>query len=163
MSSIYRHVTRTFIEREDGRFLALIRKHMIGCAVTNVLILPGGVVEENEDPFTGNVREVFEEVGVTLHDTKLLSVLDMVKNYEHLRPSDPRFSGEQTYRYHFYTARADQEPVLKEPEKFEGLHWVTQTEMEKLKKTYNCVIGDGIDVALTIRTFRQHHPDSKVV
>ena len=157
------HITRTFIERDDDRFLVMIRNHKIGDVTTSIIILPGGVVDPGETPEMANTREVLEEIGVHLHDVKKLCLFETIKNYEHLRPGNPDFVGDQGYNYHFYTAKTKWEPVLKEPEKFTGFHWVTVVELRELLKISGAELGDGIDVALTIREIRKKHPDATVV
>jgi 8-oxo-dGTP pyrophosphatase MutT (NUDIX family) len=65
--------TRTFIVREDKRFLILIRKllNQKTDSVELVLLLPGGGVDPEESLLDANVREVTEEVGMVLKDVTL--------------------------------------------------------------------------------------------
>ncbi|MFF9406378.1 NUDIX hydrolase [Streptomyces anandii] len=59
--------------REDGRILAIRR------ADNGTWEAPGGVLELDEDPQTGVIREVFEETGVTVRVNELTGVYKNMK------------------------------------------------------------------------------------
>ncbi len=56
--------TAIYAERDDGRILLLQRAE--GSAMAGQYFLPGGVVDDGEEPYEGARRELLEEAGLTV-------------------------------------------------------------------------------------------------
>ena len=101
------HIAAALLVGPDGRTL-LVRK-----AGTTAFMQPGGKIEPGETPEQALVREIAEELGLTLDALELLCVVDLVTPEEGAHWVSPTY----------LAASFDGEPVLLEPEKHTGLGW----------------------------------------
>lgn len=119
-----------------------------------VVLLPGGGVDEGENAEQSLMREVQEELGVSLVKLALLC------NYKDTRPMTPSektiWAGGTIVEnlFDFYSARIknNAKPVLKEPEKFDAMEWIHPNEIGRFAERFHAPIGDGINEAVGLLT-----------
>ncbi|PCE62992.1 NUDIX hydrolase [Sediminicola luteus] len=81
--------------------------------------LPGGVTKKKESKEGSLVREVKEEVGISL----LMEKVDFF-----LTRIDPKKNKIKTYKHYYVALSPKGEPKVLEPHKFKGVHWITWYE-----------------------------------
>ncbi|QBQ74511.1 hydrolase [Burkholderia phage BcepSauron] len=90
---------------------------------SDFFVLPGGVIEEGEDPKAAIIREMREEVGVELRETDPMAM--------HFA-SDTHVSGDKLIMM-YYAAVIDREaPVNREPHKCAGIFWSTNPMIDMI-------------------------------
>lgn len=137
---------RVFLQNEEGKYLVLYRKYS---EKKVIMCLPGGGVEEGEDPLAALHRVVQEEVSLHLKSPVHIGdhyVPDVYEGYENTRF---RFT-----RFRFYSAGWDGK-VFMPPEKADkhsGYEWLSKTDIESslpLKAGRCTEYGHGIVTMLT--------------
>ena len=78
-----------------------------------LLCIPGGHIEAGETPAEAAVRELREELGITV-ETQELTFLCL----------EARRSGDRNYLSTIFTLKTDQEPINNEPHECSELVWV---------------------------------------
>ncbi len=91
-------------------------------------IFPGGQADEGERPVDSVIRETQEEIGLYFGEDELRLVFEKY---------DPIYDRQMV----FYAAKLVDEPVLKEPEKFDKTEWVLIKDIEKLDGKDGAHIG----------------------
>ncbi len=95
----------------DGKIL-LSRRQNKGWG-DGMLCIPGGHVEAGETPAEGAVRELQEELGISVDPVELKFLC-----------LEARRSGERNYLSTIFTLQTDQEPTNAEPHECSELVWV---------------------------------------
>jgi len=110
---------RAFLQNEEGKYLVLYRKYS---EKKVIMCLPGGGVEEGEDPLQALHREVQEEVSLRLKSPVHIG--------DHCVPG--AYEGYENTRFSFYSAGWDGEVFMppQEVAKHAGYEWLTKSEIE---------------------------------
>ncbi|MEY2665697.1 MAG: hypothetical protein RLZZ480_802 [Candidatus Parcubacteria bacterium] len=74
---------------------------------------PGGIVDNDEEPETAAVRELFEETGLVVNKKDLV----LVNNYQN------ELNGRLFDNYHFITTTCTGVAINKEPERHSNMDW----------------------------------------
>lgn len=145
------HRTRVFIVNRDNKFLAMVRKFKDkNGIISRVILLPGGGVDEGENSKQSLIREVEEELGLTLPDPQFIyeykNTRAVTSNEQVIWPGATQI----TNRFDFYITRLTRavKPIMMEPEKFDEIAWVNSKTIAELNKRYRASIGDGIEETL---------------
>jgi 8-oxo-dGTP diphosphatase len=101
------------------RILLVLRDDLPDLPYANMWDVPGGHVEQNETPEECIVREIQEEMNLTVGEFKLFSVSDFVDRVE----------------YTFW-ARANFDPNEIELTEGQKIRWFTETEAKNTKLAY---------------------------
>lgn len=146
------HRTRVFIHApRDTKVLVMLRHF----GNDDVLLLPGGGVDEGETAEAALLREVEEEIGIDLLDLKMVyqwtGTSKVTGHLLHYYPSGSTV----TNNFDFFTASTgtNKLPKLKEPEKFSRIDWVEPNKIVAYAKQHHAKVGDGILEALNALGF----------
>lgn len=115
-----RIIARVFLIR-DGKYVMVARKYQPEeyggqFGANTFALLPGGGIDPEETLEEGAIRECSEELGVTVKSLTKLCVYENEERALHFYISE-------------YGTGWEGEPDIKEPEKFEGLVWISPYEM----------------------------------
>ena len=90
--------------------------------------LPGGKVEEDETPEAAAVREIKEELGVTVRLTKVLG-------------SDDFEDGDQLYKFFWFQAEIEQDQVqIMEGETFDDYDYIDIEDLQSVALSANMIV-----------------------
>lgn len=124
-------VTRVLFVKDKSLFLMLRngKKTSHGQGVKR-WITPGGVVDPGETPVQAAIRETEEEIGITLAEKDLTLIYQR---------HDPQYDAEM----YFYLCSVEifDKLVVKEPEKFDKVEWVSFKELKSLEKKSGAKLG----------------------
>ena len=82
------------------RLLSIVDGELVVANYANLYMLPGGKVDGDEELLDALVREVSEEVGITLNKNDI-SELVMIDNYQNNYPSDGKIINKFTKTYYY--------------------------------------------------------------
>lgn len=145
------HRTRVFIVNRDNKFLAMVRNFKDKTGVNSpVILLPGGGVDEGESSKQSLIREVQEELGLTLPDPQLVCEHNNTRGTTSSERIIWPGATQVTNVFDFYISRFKHpiKPILLEVEKFDEIAWVTTKTIFDLAKAHRAPIGDGIEETL---------------
>lgn len=154
--NVVTHRTRVFIRtHDDPRVLVMIRNF----GKDKALLLPGGGIDDGESPEESMLREVYEELGLTLVNALLYFKYD--GNRPLLNPEKMIWphAATVTNQFDFFVATrlSHDLPRLKEPEKFDRFDWVHPDTIESYAVSHDAVVGDGILLAADLLEFMPHN------
>lgn len=114
-------VAKAVLIDSDGKYLLMCRSNHPSFG--NDPDLPGGTLEDGEDPLETMLREVTEEIGVTLNPEHVVEVY-----------AGQDYSAHRT-KYHLYIARVAARPELTISWEHSSYDWVTHDEFVEQSRT----------------------------
>lgn len=138
--------TRLLLER-NGHVLFLEQTGLNGGEFT----LPGGKIESEEFAKKALVRETYEEIGIQIKSKNL--------RFLHITHRKTKNSSEMILFFHA-TAKYTQEPIVKEPEKFQNVVWVP---LGKLPDELTDVLKNALIAMHKGESFSQFPKTEKII
>lgn len=139
------HRSRTFLCNDEGKYLFMLRIRQNG---DRAILLPGGGVDEGETIEDANMRELHEELGITIHNAKEIYTFFDLRANPALRPGDEGYGIRVPTYFHFFTAEWSGDMKICETDKFESLHWIYLRDLHALADSLGARISDGVITAI---------------
>jgi len=112
-------IVHTVVEREDGKIL-ITRRAAVNDVLPEYWDIPGGTLEDGEDPAQGAIREAKEEAGVGVSSPRLFfytSNVDTQKNKQFITL--------------VFRAQYNGEEIVLNPEEHDQFAWIEPKEITK--------------------------------